>query len=54
VFIQHLEIIDWTEGEKQHVEYVVKVRGRTKYLVNLKDLAENGLISGELINEDTE
>lgn len=46
-----MEIIDWTEGDT-HVEYVVKVRGRTKYLVNLRDLAENGLISGELITEN--
>jgi len=43
VFIEFLEIIDWNESEK-HVEYIIKVRGRTKYLVNLKDLAENGLI----------
>jgi hypothetical protein len=45
VFIQHLEIIDYNEStDKKHVEYIIKVKGRTKYLVNLKDLAELGLI----------
>jgi len=28
-----------------HIAYVIRVRGRTKYLVNVKDLTEIGLIS---------
>jgi hypothetical protein len=43
-----LEISDFIGGDK-HVEYIVKVRGRTKYLVNLGDLAENGLITQDQI-----
>jgi len=50
VFIQKLEIVDWFEGDK-HVEYIVRVRGRTKYLVNLADLAENGLVNPDLVSD---
>ena len=43
VFIQNLEIIDYEEND-DHVEYYIQVQGRTKYLVNLNDVAENGLV----------
>ena len=55
MFIERLEIVDWVEGDK-HVEYIVSVRGRTKYLVDLAALAENGLIDasqmGQVETED--
>lgn len=43
MFIEYLQIVDYEENDK-HVEYIITVRGRTKYLVNLNDLAMNGLI----------
>ena len=40
VFINRVQIIDHRElGDDDHVSYVLKVRGRTKYLVNVGDLA---------------
>lgn len=44
VFINSFEIIDF-KILGGHISYVIRVRGRTKYLVNIKDLAEIGLIS---------
>eukprot|EP00347_Sterkiella_histriomuscorum_P001492 403371827 len=52
VFIQHLEIFDYEEHD-DHVEYHIKVLGRTKYLVNLNDLAENGLIDYSQIHKNS-
>ncbi len=44
VFIQRVEVIDHRKiGD--HISYVIRVRGKTKYLVSAKDLAEIGLIS---------
>jgi hypothetical protein len=44
VFISRVEVCDHRKiGD--HTAYVIRVRGRTKYLVNAKDLAEIGLIS---------
>lgn len=44
VFISRVEVFDHRKiGD--HTAYVIRVRGRTKYLVNAKDLAEIGLIS---------
>ena len=46
VFISRVEVFDHRKiGD--HTAYVIRVRGRTKYLVNAKDLAEIGLISKE-------
>jgi hypothetical protein len=45
VFISCFEIIDYKILKGGHISYVIRVRGRTKYLVNIKDLAEIGLIS---------
>jgi hypothetical protein len=46
VFISRVELIDHKKiGD--HISYIIRVRGRTKYLVNAKDLAEIGLISKE-------
>jgi hypothetical protein len=44
VFISRVEVFDHRKiGD--HTAYVIRVRGKTKYLVNAKDLAEIGLIS---------
>ena len=43
VLIKHLEISDYDEKDS-HVAYIIKVKGRTKYLVNLPDLETVGLI----------
>jgi hypothetical protein len=51
VFISKVEIIDHRKiGD--HISYVINVRGRTKYLVNVKDLAGIGLISKENLERD--
>jgi len=44
VFICSFEIIDY-KVLGGHVNYIIRVRGRTKYLVNVRDLADIGLIS---------
>jgi hypothetical protein len=51
VFISRVEIIDHRKI-KDHVSYVIRVRGRTKYLVSAKDLAEIGLISKDTYERD--
>jgi len=44
VFISRVELVDHRKlGD--NIAYVIRVRGRTKYLVDVKDLAEMGLIS---------
>ena len=43
VFISRVEIIDHRKIGG-HISYVIRVRGRTKYLVSAKELAEIGLI----------
>ena len=43
VMIKHIEISDYDEKDS-HVAYIIKVKGRTKYLVNLPDLETVGLI----------
>ncbi len=51
VFISRVELVDHRRlGE--HIAYVIRVRGRTKYLVNVKDLAEIGLISKQAYIRD--
>ncbi|CDW71814.1 UNKNOWN [Stylonychia lemnae] len=50
VFIQKLEIIDYEEND-DHVEYYIQVQGRTKYLVNLNDIAENGMIDYQKVHK---
>lgn len=45
MFISNVEIIDHKELGGGHIGYVIRVRGRTKYLVNVNDLAQIGLIS---------
>ena len=46
VFISRVEVFDHRKiGD--HTAYVIRVRGRTKYMVNAKDLAEIGLINKE-------
>ena len=45
VFISNVEIIDFKELAGGHISYVIRARGRTKYLVNVPDLAQIGLIS---------
>ena len=44
VFISRVELVDH-RMLGSHIAYVIRVRGRTKYLVNVKDLTEIGLIS---------
>ena len=44
VFISSFEVIDY-KILGGHINYIIRVRGRTKYLVNLADLAEIGLLS---------
>ena len=46
VLIKHLEICEYDEKDS-HVAYIINVKGRTKYLVNLKDLETVGLIDNK-------
>lgn len=45
VFISRVEIIDNKQLGAGHTAYIIRVRGRTKYLVNVRDMADIGLIS---------
>ena len=47
VFILFAQIVDYHE-EGDHTNYVIKVKGRTKYLVNLQEMKEMGLIDGKV------
>ena len=51
VFISSFEIIDF-KVFGGHVNYIIRVRGRTKYLVNVRDLADIGLLSKTQLNLD--
>ncbi len=43
MLIKYLEVVDYEEKDS-HVAYIIKVKGRTKYLVNLSDLEAVGII----------
>ena len=47
VFILFAQIVDYYELNNR-TNYVIKVIGRTKYLVNINEIKEMGLINGKV------